>query len=457
MSLIRKKNSPESEESSPSSHLADINKLTYATLVLAVSVGLFWLFTAEISSAVIINGSIKVYKNRVVLQHPEGGKIAHVHVTEGQEVKEGQLILDLDNAQIESNLRNLLRQSFSEQVRADRLKAEINYPDTYLPTQKPEDQEQAEIIRTERNLYESRKRNLNSQVSALNEQIAFIKDEISALNRTVANDETISQKNQDLATKGFVSAVGVMNTDQALNQHRADLARAKQRIAEMQQKIPVIINDFKNNAATEYRTVNERLLDIGEKQRPTDQTVKNLRVVSNANGRIVNERLLDIGEKQRPTDQTVKNLRVVSNANGRIVNLTKLGQGSVLGAKETIAEIVPGNRTLILEGSLPTEQVIFVKEGMPTRVSISQLKQLGEKDLTGRVKTISADSVSQGAMGTLAYVVQVEITDIKARNEALLRPGMPAEIFIQTGTRSPFEYLTHPISAYMNRAGKEPN
>jgi multidrug efflux pump subunit AcrA (membrane-fusion protein) len=134
-----------------------------------------------------------------------------------------------------------------------------------------------------------------------------------------------------------------------------------------------------------------------------------------------------------------------------------LGQGSVLGAKETIAEIVPGNRTLILEGSLPTEQVIFVKEGMPTRVSISQLKQLGEKDLTGRVKTISADSVSQGAMGTLAYVVQVEITDIKARNEALLRPGMPAEIFIQTGTRSPFEYLTHPISAYMNRAGKEPN
>lgn len=425
MSLIRKKNSPESEESSPSSHLADINKLTYATLVLAVSVGLFWLFTAEISSAVIINGSIKVYKNRVVLQHPEGGKIAHVHVTEGQEVKEGQLILDLDNAQIESNLRNLLRQSFSEQVRADRLKAEINYPDTYLSTQKPEDQEQAEIIRTERNLYESRKRNLNSQVSALNEQIAFIKDEISALNRTVANDETISQKNQDLATKGFVSAVGVMNTDQALNQHRADLARAKQRIAEMQQKIPVIINDFKNNAATEYRTVNERLLDIGE--------------------------------KQRPTDQTVKNLRVVSNANGRIVNLTKLGQGSVLGAKETIAEIVPGNRTLILEGSLPTEQVIFVKEGMPTRVSISQLKQLGEKDLTGRVKTISADSVSQGAMGTLAYIVQVEITDIKARNEALLRPGMPAEIFIQTGTRSPFEYLTHPISAYMNRAGKEPN
>jgi HlyD family type I secretion membrane fusion protein len=425
MSLIRKKNSPESEESSPSSHLADINKLTYATLVLAVSVGLFWLFTAEISSAVIINGSIKVYKNRVVLQHPEGGKIAHVYVTEGQEVKEGQLILDLDNAQIESNLRNLQRQSFSEQVRADRLKAEINYPETYQPRQKPEDQEQAEIIRTERNLYESRKRNLNSQVSALNEQIAFIKDEISALNKTVANDETISQKNQDLATKGFVSAVGVMNTDQALNQHRADLARAKQRIAEMQQKIPVIINDFKNNAATEYRSVNERLLDIGE--------------------------------KQRPTDQTVKNLRVVSNANGRIVNLTKLGQGSVLGAKETIAEIVPGNRTLILEGILPTEQVAFVKEGMPTRVTISQLKQLGEKDLTGRVKTISADSVSQGAMGTLAYVVQVEITDIKARNESLLRPGMPAEIFIQTGTRSPFEYLTHPISAYMNRAGKEPN
>lgn len=408
-----------------STDLAGISKLTYITLLITVFIGLIWLFTAEISSAVIINGSIKVYRNRVVLQHPEGGRIAHVHVTEGQKVKTGDLILELDNVQIDSNLRNLQRQSFSEHVRIERLKAEINYPSSFNPSTTNLDQEQLGIINTEKSLYTSRQRNLASQISALKEQIEYVKEEIRSLAETVNNDLVINKKNIELAEKGFMSSLGVINSNQALNQHQADLSRAKQRISEMQQKIPVLINDFKNNAANEYRSVSERFLEIEE--------------------------------KLKPTEETYKNLKVFANADGTIVNLTKLGQGSVLGAKETIAEIVPKNYAMILEGNLPTEQVAFVKEGMPTRVSIAQLKQMGGQELSGIVKTVSADSVSQGMLGTWSYIVQIEITKINSKDEPLLRPGMPAEIYIQTGARTPYDYLTHPISTFMNRAGKEPN
>ena len=408
-----------------STDLAGISKLTYFTLLITVLISLIWLFTAEISSAVIINGSIKVYRNRVVLQHPEGGRIAHVHVTEGQKVKTGELILELDNAQIDSNLRNLQRQSFSEHIRIERLKTEINYPSAFNPSTTNLDQEQLGIINTEKSLYTSRQRNLASQISALKEQIEYVKEEIRSLAETVNNDLVINKKNIELAEKGFMSSLGVINSNQALNQHQADLSRAKQRISEMQQKIPVLINDFKNNAANEYRSVSERFLEIEE--------------------------------KLKPTEETYKNLKVFANADGTIVNLTKLGQGSVLGAKETIAEIVPKNYAIILEGNLPTEQVAFVKEGMPTRVSIAQLKQMGGQELSGIVKTVSADSVSQGMLGTWSYIVQIEITKIDAKDEPLLRPGMPAEIYIQTGARTPYDYLTHPISTFMNRAGKEPN
>jgi len=408
-----------------STDLAGISKLTYITLLITVFIGLIWLFTAEISSAVIINGSIKVYRNRVVLQHPEGGRIAHVHVTEGQKIKTGDLILDLDNVQIDSNLRNLQRQSFSEHVRIERLKAEINYPSSFNPSTTNLDQEQLGIINTEKSLYTSRQRNLASQISALKEQIEYVKEEIRSLAETVNNDLVINKKNIELAEKGFMSSLGVINSNQALNQHQADLSRAKQRISEMQQKIPVLINDFKNNAANEYRSVSERFLEIEE--------------------------------KLKPTEETYKNLKVFANADGTIVNLTKLGQGSVLGAKETIAEIVPKNYAIILEGNLPTEQVAFVKEGMPTRVSIAQLKQIGGQELSGIVKTVSADSVSQGMLGTWSYIVQIEITKVNPKEAALIRPGMPAEIYIQTGARTPYDYLTHPISTFMNRAGKEPN
>jgi HlyD family secretion protein len=408
-----------------STDLAGISKLTYFTLLITVLISLIWLFTAEISSAVIINGSIKVYRNRVVLQHPEGGRIAHVHVTEGQKIKTGELILELDNAQIDSNLRNLQRQSFSEHIRIERLKTEINYPSAFNPSTTDLDEEQLGIINTEKSLYTSRQRNLASQISALKEQIEYVKEEIRSLTETVDNDLVINKKNIELAEKGFMSSLGVINSNQALNQHQADLSRAKQRISEMQQKIPVLINDFKNNAANEYRSVSERFLEIEE--------------------------------KLKPTEETYKNLKVFANADGTIVNLTKLGQGSVLGAKETIAEIVPKNYAIILEGNLPTEQVAFVKEGMPTRVSIAQLKQMGGQELSGIVKTVSADSVSQGMLGTWSYIVQIEITKVNSKEAGLIRPGMPAEIYIQTGARTPYDYLTHPISTFMNRAGKEPN
>ncbi len=408
-----------------STDLVGLSKLTYLTLLVTILIGLIWLFTAQISSAVIINGSIKVYRNRVILQHPEGGRIAHVYVTEGQKVESGDLILELDNPQIESNLRNLQRQSFSEQVRIERLKAEINYPSPFNPSTTNLDQEQLGIINTERNLFTSRQRNLASQIGALKEQMEYIQDEIRSLTETVNNDLMIRKKNMELAEKGFMSSLGVINSNQSLNQHQADLSRAKQRISEVQQKIPVLINDFKNNAANEYRGVSERFLEIEE--------------------------------KLKPTEETYKNLKVYANADGTIVNLTKLGSGSVLGAKETIAEIVPKNYAMILEGNLPTEQVAFVKEGMPTRVSIAQLKQMGGQELYGVVKTVSADSVSQGMLGTWSYIVRIEITKINPKDEPLLRPGMPAEIYIQTGARTPYDYLTHPISKFIDRAAKEPN
>jgi len=408
-----------------STDLVGLSKLTYLTLLVTILIGLIWLFTAQISSAVIINGSIKVYRNRLILQHPEGGRIAHVYVTEGQKVDSGDLILELDNPQIESNLRNLQRQSFSEQVRIERLKAEINYPSGFNPSTTNLDQEQLGIINTERNLFTSRQRNLASQIEALKEQMEYIQDEIRSLTETVNNDLMINKKNIELAEKGFMSSLGVINSNQSLNQHQAELSRAKQRISEVQQKIPVLINDFKNNAANEYRGVSERFLEIEE--------------------------------KLKPTEETYKNLKVYANADGTIVNLTKLGSGSVLGAKETIAEIVPKNYAMILEGNLPTEQVAFVKEGMPTRVSIAQLKQMGGQELYGVVKTVSADSVSQGMLGTWSYIVRIEITKINPKDEPLLRPGMPAEIYIQTGARTPYDYLTHPIRKFIDRAAKEPN
>lgn len=402
-----------------------ISRWTYSLVAVLLVVTGIWMITAPLASAVIISGTIKVYKNRMVLQHPEGGVIEAVHVQEGQSVTADQLLLTLKNPQLMSTARSLERQYFSEVMRSQRLQAEMAYPHgTFeLTESKSWDDEQLGIAKTERNLFDARIRNLRTQEQSVRQQIGHVQSEIAALARSLANDREILARTQDLARQGFVSGMSALNSEQTVNQRQADMARAQQRVSELQQRLPVLQDDFRNASAAEYRTVSERLLEVQE--------------------------------RLRPAQLAQENLQVKASTDGTIVNLTRLGAGSVLGAKETIAEFVPTERGLILEGSLSPDQVAFITPGMKARVRISQLTKFGVDDFYGEVKTLSADSVTQGMMGTAAYLVQVDIGDLPQTTMSKLKPGMPVEIYVQTGTRTAFEYLSQPVSNFLNRAAKE--
>jgi len=404
--------------------LAGISRWTYVSITALLIIALAWMMLAQIASAVIITGSVKVYKNRLVLQHPEGGRIDSVHVQEGDQVQEQQTILTINNPQLGSLVRGLERQIFSEKIRALRLQAETTYPNgVFNVLGGAKDAEQAAIIKTEQDLWAARIRNLQSQEQSVRQQISHAQSEILALKRSLENDQAILNRTKDLATQGFVSPVSALNAEQTINQRQAEMSRAEQRVAELEQRLPALVEDMRNNAALELRAANERILDAEE--------------------------------KLRPSLQALNNLAIKAPSEGTVVNLLRLGPGAVLGAKETIAELVPTNRGLILEGSLSTDQVVFIQPGMPAKVRIAQLSKMGFDDFDGTLSTISADSVSQGMLGTSAYMVQVDIGAVNPEVEGLLRPGMPVEIFIQTGSRTPYQYLTEPITDFIQRAARE--
>lgn len=404
---------------------AGISRWTYTLLLVLLLIGVVWMLTAQLASAVIVTGSVKVYKNRVVLQHPEGGVIESLLVQEGDRVYSGQPLMTLTNPQLLSTVRSLERQLFSEQLRAQRLQAEMAYPLGKLNI-KPEplwDQEQKTTALTEQQLFDASIRNMRTQEISVRQQIEHVQSEISSLRRSLANDREIVARTRSLAKQGYVSKLNALTTEQTIHEREAELARAQQRVSELEQRLPVLQEDFRNSSVAEYRSVNERILDIQEK-------------------------LL-------PEQEAVQNLRIRATTEGTIVNLIRLGPGSVLGAKETIAELVPKDRGMILEGTLSTEQVSYIEPGMQARVRINQLLKQGIDEFVGEVKTLSADSVNQGMLDTSAYLVQVDIGELPKNVMAEIKPGMPAEIFVQTGTRTPLEYISQPITDFMNRAAIE--
>jgi HlyD family type I secretion membrane fusion protein len=398
----------------------------YFVLIGIVLLGVIVIFSAQLKSAVIINGAVKVFKNRVVLQHPEGGRIGKIWVTEGQRVKANQVILEIDNPVLMSTYRSLQRQLFAEQVRQVRLQSEMQFPAKFVTQGLDQsDAEKRAIVVTEERLFASRRRNLQSQLSSIEQQMIYLTDEIQALTRTIENDESIYKRNSELEVQGFVSKIAIVNQDQTMQSHKVELARAKQRHSELSQRSTSLIDDFQNNAAVESRACSDRILEYEE--------------------------------KLKPTLEARSHLLIRSTQEGTLVNLTKLGRGSVLGAKETVVEIVPEDRSLVLEGNLPPDQVSFVKQGMKALVNFQQLKNVLAKQLQAEVMTVSADSVSQGAMGTYTYLVRLSLDHIKPEELELLRPGMPAEIHIQTGARSIYDYLSSPVTSYLGRSMREPN
>lgn len=398
----------------------------YFFLIAIVVLGIAVIFNAQLQSAVIISGSVKVFRNRVVLQHSEGGRIGKIWVTEGQKVKKDQSILEIDNPVLMSSFRSLQRQLFAEEVRQARLQTEMQYPLKFVSQGFDQtDAEKRSIVMVEERLFASRRRNLQSQLSSIEQQMIYITDEIQALTRTVENDESIFKRNSELEGQGFVSKIAIVNQDQTMQSHKAELARAKQRYSELSQRSTTLIDDFQNNAAVEFRASSDRILEFEE--------------------------------KLKPTLEARSHLLIWATQEGTLVNLTKLGPGSVLGAKETVVEIVPEDRSLVLEGNLSTDQVSYVKQGMMAMVNFQQLKKVLPKQLEAQVITVSADSVSQGAMGTYTYLVRLSLDNIKPEELELIRPGMPVEIHIQTGARSIFDYLSSPVTTYLSRSMREPN
>jgi len=131
--------------------------------------------------------------------------------------------------------------------------------------------------------------------------------------------------------------------------------------------------------------------------------------------------------------------------------------GGVIQAGETILQIIPVKDLLKAEAKLDPADIDQVHIGQDTVIRFPSFNQRTTPELNGTVSHISAD-VAQDARGEICfYKVQVSISkeEIKRLDSRKLVPGMPAEVFLQTGDRSALSYLVKPLSNQNEKAFRE--
>jgi len=172
----------------------------------------------------------------------------------------------------------------------------------------------------------------------------------------------------------------------------------------------------------------------------------------------ITTRLFDLEERLRPSKDASDRQRISSPIAGIVMGQRVFTSGAVVGPREVLMEIVPEDKTLVIEVRIRPEDINHVHAGSEAKVRLTVYKQRTTPLVAGTVNYVSADRMVDTQSGAPYYVVNIDVA-ARALEEAgnlRMQAGMPAEVCIRTDSRSAFDYLFAPVTAYLRRGMREP-
>ena len=417
-------------------------------IVILVVFGFFgtWLAFAPLASAVIATGTVKIDSNRKTIQHFEGGIVKEIRVRDGDHVKAGETLIVVGDKRVDATVEVLQGQLDAEMAKEARLSAErdwqetVTFPDillgrSHLP-------EVAQLMKSERSFFETQRKSLLTQLELLESQMTEAGVEIRSMrDRADAEDEASAllaeeiAANEQIERSNYVPKVHLLELKRGLQDYRARRGEHLANISQTQQKI----TDMKlrmNNLRDEYIQNAARQL--------TDSKSK----------------IFDLEERLRPSEDALARQHIVAPISGTVVDLKVFTLGGVIAPREPLLDIVPDHNPLIVEAQIPLESIDNIHVGQEADIRLSAYTRRSTPLVYGRLIYVSADRLSERSStgDKFFYLARIEI-DRKALADAgnlHMYPGMPAEIYIRTDTRTALDYLLTPITNSMRRALREP-
>lgn len=393
-----------------------------------------------IAGAVVVPGNLVVQSNVKAIQHPTGGVVAEIPVHNGERVAAGDLLLRLDATQAQASLQMVSKQLDEVRARIARLVAERDgAAQLQVPpelTARSDDATVKALLASEQSLFNARSNARRSQTDLLQSRVSQLGEEIAGLNAQVDSKskqlELIGGELtgvQDLYDKRLVplTRLTTLQRESARiegerGQLTSAIAETKSKIGEAQLQIVRLDQDFRTDVVKE----------LGENQGKEAELVEHS---------VAARDLLDRIEIRAPTS-------------GVIHQLSAHTIGGVIRAGDTIMEVVPDLDDLQIEARLQPNDIDQVRMGQKAFVRFSAFNQRTTPQLDGIVSYVSADTSRDQQSNAPYFTVRVKLPEEQRRrlDGKQLVSGMPAEVFMQTGSRTMMSYLLKPITDQLQRA-----
>lgn len=417
----------------------------FSALACAAGLGgfLVWAGFVPLSEGVPANGMVVVENSRQVIQHLEGGIIEELLVRDGDQVEAGQPLISLQATASQAVRDEILQEiatSLASLARLEALRDDVAMPDfSAVNALELGEAERAAVIERQQDLFDQQRQSIAADLGVLEARRDGARDSIRLYRQQISTTERALAAAQDQAS--------LLQDRVDRQMARVDELRAMERdVANLETQIAGLRRDAQQADTT-----------VEDLEGQIAQTQANfLRIISTE--QLEARTTLQTAEERLSAAQDVLNRIVIAAPQaGEVLNLAFSTRGGVVRPGEAILEIVPEVEEVTVSARIGPGDRAAVFQGQAVRTHFTAYKSWLTPRLDGEVVSVSADLKSDQVTGEPYYEVRIVVPpdQIDRLDGLALTPGMPAQVFIFSGSRrTTLDYLLEPISESLFRGAR---
>lgn len=428
------------------------------SIIAVFVIALLWASFGSVDIVAVAPGKIVPGGRTKLVQPFETGVVRAIHIRDGQVVKAGEVLIELDPTMLGADVERERGDLMAAGLEVARLRAALS--ENPLDSFRPPNGASANQIEMQRQFLISQRAELDSKLAEIGRQQSQKEAERTTTRATVAKIQAtipvLEEKveiHKGLLEKGLASKVVYLTEKQELVGLQQDVAVQTSRLAEADAAV-ALLKETREKTASEYRrTVYDALAKAEQK------------VSALAQDNIKAEQRTRLQRLTAPVDGVVQQLAVHT-------------VGGVVTPAQALAVVVPSEARLEIEASVSNRDIGFVHAGQQAAVKIDTFNFTRYGLLRGDVVSVSSDAVAREAPRggqtdrnagggpaageqkgqELEYVARVSLerSDMQVDEKLVkLAPGMAVTVEIKTGSRRIISYLLSPLAKYRNETLRE--
>ena len=408
------------------------------TIVTLVSVIFIWASVTELDNVVRGSGKTVSEAQNQFVQSSEPGVIRVRYVSEGDYVKKGDLLFDIDPIDAKTQLDQAQKRYSSLVIKSLRLRAEVDGTNPEFSQDLIETAPNA--VSTELALYRARLDDLNTKSAILEQRRLQKLNEIQELKiqfQTASNGLALIRREistlEPLVKSGLAPETRLiaLQRDEESSLGKANSAESGQKrllsgLDEIKEQLNAERQTYKTSALTDLSAIEGELAELTARIPALESRVERTSVKS-------------------PVDGVINQLNYVTD-------------DAYVSTGEVLLEIVPTGSDLIVETRIDPKDIADIVVGQGVKISLTAYDPSRYGRIDGEVIGISADALSDPQTALQYYLVDVSINGILYENngeEVVILPGMVASIDVLSGKRSVLDYFWQPIARTKDKALRE--